>query len=448
VSTLSNGGNTWSTKLNRIRGLTEKDLSVVFNNLGHIIDMDFLLDTFRRLDGNKALGIDRISKEDYEFELGSNLTELLFRLRRGTYKPRASRIVKIPKADGGERLLAIACIEDKLVQLAVSRILEQIYEPSFIPESFGYRPGKSAHDAIRLLNRSLMDTSNGALIEIDIRKYFSTIPHELLLTMLKERISDRRFLWLIKVLLESSSTDGVETRENSVGVPEGSILSPLLSNVYLHRVLDSWFKEVVRERIIGKATIIRFADDAVFVFQYMCDAERFLKVLPKRLEKYGLQLHEGKTQILPAGFRRMELMRKKGERLPVFTFLGFTFYWRKTRKGNMALSVKTRKDRFREKLQEIKLLLKRKLNHPNHRQVLDQVSMIVRGWLAYFAVSDNHGSCWKFITEVTRLIFHWFNRRGSTGCMNWQKLRQVLTACNFPNEWKTIRLYNLPTPRS
>jgi RNA-directed DNA polymerase len=191
VSTLSNGGTTWSTKLKRIRGLAEKDPSVVFNNLGHIIDMDFLLDTFRRLDGNKALGIDRISKEDYEYELGSNLTELLFRLRRGTYKPRASRTVKIPKADGGERMLAIACIEDKLVQLAVSRILEQIYEPSFIPESFGYRPGKSAHDAIRLLNRKLMDTADGALVEIDIRKYFSTIPHEPLLAMIKERISDQ-----------------------------------------------------------------------------------------------------------------------------------------------------------------------------------------------------------------------------------------------------------------
>jgi group II intron reverse transcriptase/maturase len=343
-------------------------------------------------------------------------------------------------------MLAIACIEDKLVQLAVSRILEQIYEPSFIPESFGYRPGKSAHDAIRLLNRKLMDTADGALVEIDIRKYFSTIPHEPLLAMIKERISDHRFLWLIKVLLESPSTVGGEARDNCVGVPEGSILSPLLSNVYLHRVLDSWFKEVVTEKIIGKAAIIRYADDAVFVFQYWSDAERFLKVLPKRLEKYGLQLHEGKSQILPAGYRRMERMRKKGERLPVFAFLGFTFYWRKTRKGNMALSVKTRKDRFRAKLQEIKILLRKKLNHPNHRQVIDQVSMIVRGWLNYFAVSDNHGSCWKFITEVTRLIFHWFNRRGSTGCMNWQKLRSILNACNFPNNWKTTRLYGLSPP--
>lgn len=443
MSTLSNGGTTWSTKLRRVRELAEKDRSLVFNNLGHIIDMDFLIDTFQRLDGNKALGIDRISKETYEYELSSNLTELLFRLRRGTYKPRPSRVVNIPKPDGGKRPLAIACLEDKLVQLATARILGEVFEPLFIEESFGYRPAKSGHDAIRVLNKAMMQHSNGVVVEIDLRRYFNSIPHAPLFDFLQKRISDQRFLGLIKQLMRGSTIEEGITRENELGVPQGSILSPILSNVYLHYTLDLWFKEDVRSHIVGQASIVRYADDVVFVFQYRADAERFFTVLPKRLAKYGLELHAEKSQMLASGSHRLKRMQAWGQRLPTFSFLGFTFYWKLSHRGRLVVKVKSRKDRMRDKLKEIKDFLRKNRNHPNHREIIEHVGVIVRGWLAYHAVSDNQGTCRQFIQQTSYLIYKWFNRRGKKGCMNWPKLRKILDACRFPSKWKTIPLYDL-----
>ncbi len=319
MSTLSNGGPTWSIKLNRIKTLASSDPASVFDNLGHVIDEEFLLDCFKTLDGKKAVGADGITKEDYEGDLSANITELLIRIRRGTYRPQPARMVEIPKDDGSKRPLAICCFEDKIVQLAVHRLLEAIFEPEFLPCSHGYRPGKSAHGALKSLLKAMNGHIIGAVVEIDLRSYFNSIPHSPLFKILEKRIRDRRFLGLIWQLLRMPClTSEGKIAENDLGVPQGSILSPLLSNIYLHEVVDRWFDELSKSYFKGNCQEIRFADDLVFVFGYSNEAEAFKRTLPKRLAKYGLEINEEKSSIQPSGSRTVQRLSAEGSLLPKF----------------------------------------------------------------------------------------------------------------------------------
>ncbi|MFU7598350.1 reverse transcriptase domain-containing protein [Legionella pneumophila] len=259
----SKDGITWLTKLKRIGELSANDDDLVFNNIGHLISADMLKEQYRQLDGKKAVGVDGVSKRAYGKRLDENINSLIRRIRRGTYKPKPARLTEIPKEDGSTRPLAISCIEDKIVQLAVSNILSEIYEPLFLPCSFGFRPGKSCHDALRALTAAVFPNVNGAIVEIDIRKYFNTIPHEALMKLLSNKISDRRFLKLIDTLISAPIHNGDKAVENVCGCPQGSIISPILANIYLHYVIDVWFAEISKTHIRGRAQVIRYADDSV-----------------------------------------------------------------------------------------------------------------------------------------------------------------------------------------
>ena len=234
MSALSNGGSTWSTKLQRIGELSARDKTLVFNNLGHIIDAAWLRELYRQLDGSKAIGIDGITKDAYGANLEANLNDVIKRIRRGQYQPRPARIVEIPKEDGSTRPLAISCFEDKLIQLAVSQILSKIYEPLFLPCSFGFRPQQSCHDALKALNQATYKFKDGAVVEIDIAKYFNTIPHGPLFEFLKMKISDQRFLQLIDVLIKTPTMQNGIIVPSEEGSPQGSIISPAIANIYLH----------------------------------------------------------------------------------------------------------------------------------------------------------------------------------------------------------------------
>jgi len=255
------------TKLNRVEVRSRRDRKAVFNNLGHLINPAMLRECFHSLDGSKAVGIDGVTKAVYGRNLDENLKQLLMKIRKGAYQPKASRIVEIPKADGSTRPLAISCFEDKIVQEAVRRILERIYEPIFLKCSHGFRPGRSCHSALAALDRSLMNAGSGAVLEIDLRKYFNSIPHEPLIRFLRMKISDQRFFYLIIKLLKAPvmGSDGM-TMRNEIGSPQGSILSPLISNLYLHYVLDIWFSWLNDRQYGGKASMVRYADDAAFTF--------------------------------------------------------------------------------------------------------------------------------------------------------------------------------------
>ncbi len=254
---------TSATKLARVEVKSRQNPVLVFSNLGHIIDLDLLRECHRSLDGSKAVGIDGVTKDTYGKNLEKNLTDLLQRIRTGTYIPKPSRTVDIPKLDGTTRPLAIACVEDKIVQEACKRILERIYEPLFLPESFGFRPGSNPHKALVALDGHLKSPNNGAVIDVDLRKAFDTIPHDHLEEMLRRKISDARFLHLLLKLIRAEviGSDG-EVRRNTCGVPQGSILSPLLCNVFLHHVVDEWFRVTNCREFESRCSLTRYADDS------------------------------------------------------------------------------------------------------------------------------------------------------------------------------------------
>jgi len=445
MSIHSNDGSTWSTKLQRIGELSVQNKALVFNNLGHIICIDWLRELYRQLDGSKAIGIDGVTKAAYGANLEENLNDLIKRIRRGQYQPKPARIVEIPKEDGSSRPLAISCLEDKLVQLAASTILGKIYEPLFLPCSYGFRPHLSCHDALKALIQSAYRVYDGAVVEVDIRKYFNKIPHGPLFEFLGKKINDSRFLKLLETMVGAPTMQDGKIIDNEMGSPQGSILSPVLANIYLHHVIDEWFLAISKSHIKGEAFEIRYADDMVFVFQYVSQAEKFFKVLGKRLSKYGLQMHEEKSRLLPSGTRAAARAHAAGERIPVYQFLGFTCYWGLSRDRKFwRLKVKSRSDRKSSKLRGLREYLRKRTNSPNTPLLLNQVKAVVRGWVNYHAVSDNQRQVSSFIYESKHILFKWFNRRGGNKKWNWGRFERLLERIDYPTVPPLVSLY--PTP--
>ena len=431
-----------TTKLESISRRAKFRKDTVFNNIGYVVDLDLLSECYQELDGKKALGIDGVTKEVYGKELEDNLQDLLARIRRRAYKPQASKVVEIPKEDGSTRPLAISCFEDKIVQLAVSKILTAIFEPQFLACSYGYREGVNGHEALRALMKYSNRFPRGATLEIDLRKYFNTIPHDKLQGILEEKISDKRFLKLVEKVIRAPVMVSGKAELNRLGVPQGSIASPILSNIYLHHVVDNWFSEISKSHLKGKADMVRFADDMVFVFQKSEDAVRFYKVLPKRLEKYGLKLHEDKSSLLRSGSQEAKEAEKRGERIPTYKFLGFICYWGKSRNGHWRLKFKSRADRFTGKLRGLREYLRKSLNQET-KTTIERVKKIVTGWVNYHAISDNQQRVRSFILMSERVLFNWINRKGGKRRTNWTAFGKMLKEMNYPKYFKTTSMFNV-----
>jgi RNA-directed DNA polymerase len=422
-----------STTLQRIAILSRKDPQRAWTTLAHHIDAKFLAEAFRRVRKDAAPGIDGQTAAEYAVGLEAKLAALADRFHKGLYRAPPVRRVYIPKANGKSRPIGIPTIEDKILQRAVTMILEAVYEQDFLDCSYGFRPGRSAHQAVERLRTELMSMHGGWVIDLDIASFFDTLAHGELRSFLDKRIRDgvlRRSIgkWLSAGVMEA----GVVQRAK-VGSPQGGVISPLLANVYLHEVLDLWFEQQVKPRMRGRAAMVRYADDAVLVFAREDDARRVMEVLPKRFAKYGLQLHSEKTRLVR--FVRPPLVKRDDDDdAGTFSFLGFTHYWGKSRSGANVMKHKTAKDRLHRAILQVSAWCRRYRHLPVHAQWA-QLSSKLRGHFAYYGITGNSRALHSFYERVRRIWRDWLNRRSQRARMTWLRYAQLL------------RRYPLPPPR-
>jgi RNA-directed DNA polymerase len=410
---------TVQTSLQGIAKRAARDKQHRFGSLSTMLNEEMLLDSWRFIRKDAACGVDQVSAEEYEQNLEENIHGLVERLKRGSYHAKLVRRKYIPKGDGGQRPLGIPAIEDKLLQLAVKRILEAIYEADFLRCSYGYRPKVGALDAVNKLTVKLQFGSYHHVVEADIKAFFDNVDHEWMVRMLKERIDDLSLMRLIKKWLKAGvlETDG-KVIHPVAGTPQGGVISPILANIYLHYALDLWFHKVVRKHCRGEVCLIRYADDFVAAFEHQAEAERFYEALSERLQKFGLELSATKTRVIP--FCRDPL--KSGGR---FEFLGFEFYWGKDRKGQPHLKRRTARKRLRGSLQRFTQWCRENRNLDSHK-LFHWLNAKLRGYYNYYGVVGNYRSLEQFYRQVIRILFKWLNRRSQSRSYNWHGYTELL----------------------
>ena len=420
------GGPTVLDRLDRITKRAETHPEEAFNNLFSLLNDELLEDAFRKLKRDKAPGVDGVTVDQYEEHLQDNLQDLLARLHRGAYHPQPSLRRNIPKGNGKTRPLGIACVEDKIVQRAVVMILERIYEVDFYDISYGFRPGRSCHQALSVLGQIIGTRKVNWILDADIRGFFDNVCHERMVELLRQRIADPQLLALIGRFLKAGVMIDGRREDTDEGVPQGSVLSPLLANVYLHYVLDQWFEREVKPRLRGEAYMIRYADDFICAFELESDARRFQAVLPKRLARVSLEVAEEKTQLLRFGrFARRDCQRQ-GEGAPgTFDFLGFTHYCGQSRAKRFKLKRKTAKKKFKAKVCDLKNWLHLHLTTPLS-EVWETLNAKLRGHYQYYGVNDNWPWLMKYRGMAKRLAFRWLNRRSQSKSKNWQEFYAYL----------------------
>lgn len=424
------------TKLQRIAKKASKDKRCQFTSLFHLMNKELLLECFTQLKGNAASGIDNITKEKYATNLDRNLEELITRLHKMAYKPQPVLRIYIPKAGSKkQRPLGIPALEDKLVQAGLVKILQSIYEQDFINDSYGFRPNRSCHDALRALSESVESHPVHYMVEADIKGFFDNVDQEQLITFMQHRIADKRILRYIKRFLKAGIQEDGQHKASERGTPQGGVISPLLANIYLHYTLDLWFEKRIKRNSQGYARLIRYADDYVACFQYAEDAKQFMQEMEMRLNQFHLEVAPEKTKLFEFGKFAQTKAKSRGERASTFDFLGLTHYCSRSRDGKrFRMKRKTVSKRFTAKLKGYKDWLKANRTLPT-ADILKITAAKLRGHIAYYGVTDNTKSINGFAYYVTQALFKWLNRRGKRGCYTWEKFNKLL------------KLYPLPKPR-
>jgi RNA-directed DNA polymerase len=419
-----------SPGLLKVAERAKRDPDARFNSLAHLVDEAALGRAFTRIRKDAAVGVDGITKEQYGQHLEENLRGLHERLKSMRYRHQPIRRVHIPKAKGKTRPIGISSVEDKIVQGALREVLEVVYEQDFLECSYGFRPNRSAHDALRAVNQMASHEGIAVILEADIQAFFDSIDRKKLMEMLRIRVADPPLLRLISKCLHVGVLDGEAFSKPDEGTAQGSIISPMLGNVYLHYVLDLWFERDIKPRLKRSARLIRYADDFIIGFQRQDDAERVSAVLHKRMAKYGLTLHPGKTRLIP--FERPRSGANDGSRPGTFDFLGFTMYWCRTRRGGWRMGTKTRKACVQRTLKSLGEWCRRH----RHLPLTDQhaaLSRRLRGHYQYFGVNGNSHSIRRIRCQTQRVWFKWLQRRSQHGRrLTWKRFGAYLRAHPFP----------------
>jgi RNA-directed DNA polymerase len=425
-----------ATKLCRIAEKARKEPACRFVNLFHLLKVDLLRECFEGLRGSAAPGIDQVTKEAYARNLEENLASLEKRLHQMSYRPQPVRRVYIPKpGKDKQRPLGIPVLEDKLVQAAMVKILEQIYEQDFIEDSYGFRPGRSCHDALRALSETVEEGRVEWLVEADIKGFFDHVNHDRLMELLNYRVGDPRMVRMVKRFLKAGITEDGAFSATEEGTPQGGVISPLLANLYLHYALDVWFEQSFRPDSYGCARLIRYADDFVVCFTSESDARIFQSQLVYRLAQYGLEVEPTKTKVIPfgpgaTGRKRLYEGKSKPE---TFDFLGFTHYCSRSRSGKrFRMKRRTSAKCLRTKLKAFAQWLRANRARLKTRPLWEKAAQKIQGHYRYYGVSDNYPSLKAFGYAAERLLFKTLNRRGGKRKMTWKKFNKMKTRHPLP----------------
>ena len=382
----------------------------------HCVNAQSLMEEHRRQSRRKATGVDGVDKAQYDENAEENIRQLVERMKRFQYKPQPVRRTYIPKANGKQRPLGIPAYEDRLVQGVMANALNEVYEPRFLDCSYGFRPGRSAHDVVRYIDQTIMRRKVNYVLEADIKGFFDNVDHDWLMKFLEHDIQDKNFLRYVKRFLIAGIMEGTEVKDSDRGTPQGGLISPVLANVYLHYALDLWFEKAIKPKLRGEAYYVRYADDFLILFQYENEARAVLEALKGRLAKFSLELAEDKTRILPIG-------RYKGTK-DDFDFLGFTFYNTRTRAGKYRLGIRTSKKKLKAKRQAMKAWLRTRLTEPVDR-TMRRLAAALRGHNSYYGVNGNLEAIQKFYYYAETMLYKMFNRRSQRKSMSYDKFRRI-----------------------
>lgn len=433
-----------ATKLQRIAEKARRESGCRFTSLFHLMNVEMLRECFRQLRKDAAAGIDKVTKKEYGANLEKNLTALVEKLHRMSYIPLPVRRVYIPKPGSSkERPLGIPALEDKLVQAGLARILSAIYEQDFIDDSYGFRPGRGCHGALRALSDEVEGGRIHYIVDADIKGFFDNVDHEWLMKFLGHRIVDKRVLRYVKRFLKAGIMEEGAVSASDKGTPQGGIVSPILANIYLHYSLDLWFTRVFQKGCYGQSRMIRYADDFVVCFQREVDAIRFRHELDERLFRFGLEISPEKTKTIEFGSFAEAKAKKRGGKAATFDFLGFTHYCSRSRNGrHFRMKRVTSHKKFTAKIRMFRDWLKASRTLPTD-ELMEKVASKLRGHFAYYGVTDNSRGISRFAYEIRCLLFKWLNRRGKRGCMNWEKFNLFLKKFPLPRPRIMVNLFSL-----
>jgi len=433
TSTAPSSGESVETKLLRIAEKARKEPEFQFTSLFHLMNKELLRGCFAELKSGKAPGLDRVTKEGYEADLEGNLERLVEKLHRMAYIPQPVLRVYIPKPGSDkQRPLGIPCLEDKLVQAGLARILGAIYEQDFIEDSYGSRPGRSCHDALRVLSREVEGGPINHIVEADIKGFFDHVNQDWLVKFLGHRIKDRRIVRMIQRFLKAGISEDGEIRASEEGTPQGGVISPMLANIYLHYVLDLWFEKVYRKQCQGRARLIRFVDDFVVSFQYREEAERFRTELEARLGRFGLEVEPTKTKVLAFGRWAEPNAKARGKKPETFDFLGFTHYCSRSRDGKrFRMKRLTSRKKLRAKVAGFKTWVKGARTQ-RISEIWRTAGRKLQGHYNYYGVTDNFTGIKRYYEAVKRLLVKWLRRRSQRRRLDWAKFNRMLIRYPLP----------------